>query len=104
MILVAETTVWETSVPNHAYILSDDKTKLHGYAKRGTESIEWFQKPISFSIRGRTFNILKTGINNPEAEPEGKKVVGSKGNVYYVHNGKCTCQGFKYRGECKHVE
>ena len=104
MILAVETTVWETVVPNHAYILSDDKSKAYGYAKRGTENIEWFKKPIDFSIRGRKFHVLKTGLYNPPSiEPPGIKVLGSKGAVYYVDNGKCTCPGFKYRGVCKHV-
>jgi hypothetical protein len=108
MILAVETTVWETNVPNHAYLLSDDKSKVYGYAKKGTENIEWFKKPIDFSIRGRKFNVLKTGLNNPlsiepPSVPQGIKVQGSKGAVYYINNGKCTCPGFKYRGVCKHV-
>jgi hypothetical protein len=103
MILVAETTVWETNVPNHAYLLSDDKSKVFGYAKRGTEEIEMFKKPIDFSTRGRKFTILKK-LATPAIEPPGIKVEGSKGAVYYVHDNKCTCPGFKYRGDCKHVK
>jgi hypothetical protein len=97
MILVAETTKWE--FPNHAYLLSDDMSKMFGYAKMGKEAIEMMKKPIGFDKRNRQFITL---MKMPE-EQEGKKVMGSKGAVYYVHNNKCTCPGFKYRGECKHV-
>ena len=99
MILVAETTVWKEAIPNHCYLLSDDKSKMYGYAKHGSSDIHMMKNPIQFSIRGRQFITL---MKMPE-EQEGKKVMGSKGAVYYVHNNKCTCPGFKYRGECKHV-
>ena len=72
---------------------------MFGYAKMGKEAIEMMKKPIGFDKRNRQFITL---MKMPE-EQEGKKVMGSKGAVYYVHNNKCTCPGFKYRGECKHV-
>jgi uncharacterized Zn finger protein len=30
-------------------------------------------------------------------------VQGSNGKVYYIEDGKCTCPGFKFRGNCKHT-
>jgi len=45
-----------------------------------------------------------------------KQVTGSTGNIYQVHWGRlpeergsgygwtCTCKGFKYRGECRHIK
>jgi predicted ribosome-associated RNA-binding protein Tma20 len=100
MILVAETTQWAGDFPNHVYLLSNDKSKMYGYAKHGESSIYMMKKPIGFDTRHRKFITL---YQIPEEEQEGRKVVGSKGDVYYVLDGKCTCQGFKYRGECKHV-
>ena len=97
MILVAETTKWE--FPNHAYLLSDDMSKMYGYAKMGKEAIEMMKKPISFDTRGRQFTVL----HRIAEEDQGRKVEGSKGAVYYVKDNKCTCPGFKFRGECKHV-
>lgn len=99
MILVAETTVWKENVPNHAYLLSNDKSKMYGYAKHGSSEIHMMKNAIGFDTRGRKFTLLHT---IPDEE-EGRKVIGSKGDVYYVKDGKCTCTGFKYRGECKHV-
>ena len=36
------------------------------------------------------------------------EVKGSKGDIYYVKKDgdkvTCTCQSFKYRGQCKHIE
>ena len=99
MILVAETTVWKEAIPNHCYLLSDDKSKMYGYAKHGSSDIHMMKNPIQFSIRGRQFKVL----HRIAEENEGRKVEGSKGAGYYVHDNKCTCPGFKYRGECKHV-
>ena len=99
MILVAETTVWAGDFPNHAYLLSDNKSKMYGYAKHGSSEIHMMKNPIGFDTRGRKFITLH---QIPE-EQEGRKVVGSKGDVYYVNNGQCSCPGFKFRGECKHV-
>jgi len=49
---------------------------------------------------------------NPFAELDAKKesvvveVKGSKGNSYFVNveEKTCTCPGFTFRGNCKHVE
>jgi hypothetical protein len=30
-------------------------------------------------------------------------VKGSKGNIYYVEDEKCTCLGFRYNNNCKHI-
>jgi hypothetical protein len=30
-------------------------------------------------------------------------VKGSKGNIYYVEDEKCTCLGFRYKNNCKHI-
>ncbi len=99
MILVAETTKWAGDFPNHCYLLSDDKSKMIGYAKHGSSEITMMSKPIRFDTRGRQFTVL---FKQAE-EQEGRRVEGSKGAVYYVHDNKCTCPGFKFRGECKHV-
>jgi uncharacterized Zn finger protein len=63
-------------------------------------------------VRGRKFAVnsvqFKTQLKEPESEGRVIEVTGSKGDVYKVTelNGdlSCTCSGFKFRGDCKHVK
>lgn len=95
MITLLETTDWE--FPNHAYMVDDSKSKLLGYTRRSDGHTTIFHKPLPFDIRNRTFTVL---AQEPVYD---KKVIGSKGDVYYIIDGKCSCTGFKYHGRCKHV-
>lgn len=110
-----EITDW--AVPNHTYIVEGNN--LLGYVKLGTDSVQWFTKPIKgFDQRGRKFkevdmvkanwrDILKGFVEAAEPLPFIKKVQGSKPNVWYEVNTEdntCTCPGFTFRGTCKHVK
>jgi len=116
-----ETTVWGDNVPNHVYLLSDDKSKLYAYVKHGTDTVFTFKKPIKgFSTKGRTFREVANTYNYKlEKEEVNTEVLadvalkrwtvqGSKGNTYTVTlKGKtlvCSCPGHTYRGKCKHTE
>lgn len=105
-----ETTQWADSTPNHIYLLTTDKSKMFGYVKASTMETTTFKKPIRFDQRGRTFREVKElgEINLDEPKVESWKFTGSKGNEYVVerHNGqlKCSCPGFTFRGDCKHVK
>ena len=109
----AETTVWtDTATPNGVYLLDDGKTKMYAFRPGGSDKIKTFKNFIRIDTRGRKF------VVNPEqyetqiqaSVPEGRvhQVTGSKGNVYQVTelNGtySCTCSGFKFRGDCRHVK
>ena len=63
-----------------------------------------FKKPLGFDRRWRTFKVIKT----VDTEPETIKVNGSKGSVYNLTRAdggwRCSCPGFTYRGNCKHLE
>ena len=108
----AETTDWKDSVPNGIYLLDDSKSKMYAFKARGTGAIKVFKNPIRIDVRGRKFKVndvqYKTKLR--EEEPEGRvwEVKGSKGDVYKVSelngNWSCTCSGFKFRGDCKHVK
>jgi predicted nucleic acid-binding Zn finger protein len=40
-------------------------------------------------------------------EPTASNVIivkGSKGNEYRISAGKCSCPGFVYRNDCKHIK
>ena len=108
----AETTDYRDSVPNGIYLLDDSKSKMYAFKAKGTEAIKVFKNPIRIDVRGRKFKVndvqYKTKLR--EEEPEGRvwEVKGSKGDVYKVSelngNWSCTCSGFKFRGDCKHVK
>ena len=107
----AETTEWKDTTPNGVYLLNDSKSKMYAF-KPATGTIKVFKNPISIDIRGRKFKIndvqFKTKLK--EEEPEGRvwTVKGSKGDEYkvseYRGNLSCTCSGFRFRGDCKHVK
>ena len=106
MKIVQETTKWEGGIPNHIYVLDDSMSKLIGYVPLGTKEVKKFAKPLSFSTKGREFKLMK---QMDEPNPNVKYVEGSKGKRYTLtrEDGvwvKCSCDGFKYRGSCKHIE
>lgn len=62
-----------------------------------------FKTPLKgFSKSRRKFK--KIGERPDEVyRPEVIKVEGSNGKIYTILDGKCSCPGFIYRGDCKHV-
>ena len=102
MKILRETTDWE--YPNHIYYLDDKKEFMIAFINSNTGQHKVFSKPIRFDMRYRTFEEVKN-LKVPKAKPAGRPVQGSKGEVYYVNDeeGTCTCNGFKFRGTCKHV-
>jgi len=102
-----EITVWtDGTTANHTYLLDGDK--MLAYIRKGTEDEFWFKTPIRIDKRGRKFEPVK---NNPFTGLGGsvrntKEVVGSKGQTYIVNldDNTCTCPGFTFRGDCKHVK
>jgi hypothetical protein len=108
-----ETTEWADGANiNHVYFMDDSRSKMFAYVKFGQGEPVRFKNPIRIDIRGRKFkdvdNIWK--FNLREEEPEGRtwEVKGSRGDVYRVlelnGNLSCTCSGFKFRGDCRHVK
>lgn len=103
-----EVTVWADAADaiNHTYLLEGDK--MLAYIRAGTEAEFWFSKPITISRSGRKFVEVKanpfTGKGGLIA-PGLREVTGSKGEKYLVDDeaGTCTCQGYTFRGTCKHV-
>ena len=112
-----EITEWEGDIPNHIYLLSDDKSKAFAYVRKGTDKVFEFSVPIAISMRGRKFKTVPNTFGYEiKAEkkvvekPVGEQftVTGSKGDKYVVTklNGQysCNCTGFMYRGKCKHAD
>jgi len=83
---------------------------MYGYIKAGSGDTVTFKKPLNFDQRRRTFIEVKElgEINLDEVKSEKWEFTGSKGDTYVVQKTdnmlKCTCPGFMFRGECKHVK
>ena len=61
------------------------------------------QTPMKhFSKSRRKF--VKIGDYQEKGSLGGVAVQGSNGNTYYVADNKCSCPGFKFRGDCKHIK
>lgn len=62
-----------------------------------------FKNPIKqFSKSRRKFT--KIGERPEELASDVIIVKGSKGNIYTIEDGKCSCPGYTFRGNCKHVK
>jgi hypothetical protein len=91
--------------PAHIYLL--DGTTLVAYIKVNTTEPFYFSKGIkNFDKRGRQFEKANTGLFESHVESAVIEVQGSKGQTYYVdpEAKSCTCPGFTFRGNCKHIE
>jgi hypothetical protein len=101
-----ETTDWgKASAPNHTYLL--DGTNLVAYIKQGDTSPFYFKNPIkNFDKRGRKFVEVKPNPFKDKKKATTIEVQGSKGQIYHVdpEAKTCTCPGFSFRGNCKHLE
>ena len=61
-----------------------------------------FKNPMKqFSKSRRKFT--KIGEREEALAPGVKTVQGSNGKVYTIDNGKCSCPGYTFRGNCKHI-
>jgi hypothetical protein len=90
--------------PAHTYLL--DGTTLVAYIKKGETTPFYFSKGIKgFDKRGRQFKKADAGLFKVKKQSQTIEVKGSKGNVYYVdpEAKTCTCSGFQFRGQCRHL-
>lgn len=114
-----ETTEWSDVAvqPNHVYWMNDSKTKMYAYARWGNPNdTQTFKNPIGIDTRGRKFVEVRHDIYKwtdpddiiPASSNPTWRVAGSKGAEYIVEKDgsvyTCTCPGFKFRGECRHVK
>ena len=107
----SETTAYTDDLANGTYLLDDSKTKLYAYVSPGSGTPKQFKNPIKIDTRGRKFVESSTQYKIvTREEPEGRVwvVKGSKGDEYKITeldgHLNCTCSGFRFRGDCKHVK
>lgn len=107
-----ETTEWDVPAENHVYFLDDSMSKMYAHVVRGSAEVFQFKRPIQIDTRGRTFvavpNIWNFTIEETVVPTTQWTFAGSKGAEYIVkkeeNSYNCTCPGFKFRGECKHIK
>ena len=106
MIAVQEVTVWKGDIqPNHIYLL--DGQKIVAYIPKGAKKPIYLKSTLRIDRNGRKFVELKVNpFKEVKTDENLVKVVGSKGDTYFVDkdNKTCTCSGFQFRGRCKHID
>ena len=96
--ILKEITQWDMPVANHTYKVSGGG-KLLGYWPRSGDRYVELSGKMRFDRARRKFQTLAE-----EAEENaGIAVQGSGGKTYYIQDGKCSCPGFGFRGDCKHI-
>ena len=108
----AETTDYRDAIKNGIYLLDDSKSKMYAFRSPVTNSIKVFRNPIRMDMRGRKFMVnpvqFPTQVSAPEPEGRVWTVKGSRGDEYKITevngNYSCTCSGFKFRSQCRHIE
>ena len=107
MIAVQEVTKWvdiEYSEPNHIYLLEGDR--VHAYIPKGADTARYFKKPLRIDQRRRKFVKLDYNPFDTTVKSNLIKVLGSKGNEYFIDPDAqtCSCPGFTFRNTCKHIK
>lgn len=103
--ILQEITDWGKYKVNNGIYHVNSAGKLVAFQPNADEPVQELNVPSTqFSKARRKFK--KIG-SYPEPKKENViEVKGSTGNIYYVDTDKrtCTCPGFTYRGNCKHVK
>jgi hypothetical protein len=104
---VREITQWDVDYrqPNHIYLLDGDR--IRACINWGEGPVEWMSGTIKLDRRGRKFEPVEISLFDiKEAKSSTISVQGSKGQIYQVdpEAGTCTCPGFTFRGNCKHLK
>ena len=96
--ILQETTDWgDQPVANGIYHVN-----LQGHLVQHNDTL--FKVPLKgFSKARRTFKKIGERVD-PATRQNVQIVIGSKGQKYIIEDGKCSCPGFKFRGQCKHVD
>ena len=103
--ILQEVTDWGKYKVNNGIYHINSSGKLIAYQPNKKAVVQVLNVPsANFSKARRKF--IKIGERPEELESHIVKVTGSKGNIYHIdtEKGTCTCPGFTFRGNCKHVK
>ena len=99
--ILKEVTDWGDHSIHNGFYHVNGQTQLVAYQPSGGK-LKVFKTPMKqFSKSRRKF--VKVGDYKEKGSLGGIPVQGSNGNTYYIVDGKCSCKGFTFRGDCKHV-
>jgi len=103
MIVMQEVTDWNPAY-NHTYLF--DGSKAIAYIKSGEKTPIYLNHPLRIDRARRKFIELKKNPFKKKIESNLIRIVGSRGDIYHVDPDlkTCTCNGFTYRGRCKHID
>ena len=104
-----EITEWNIDYeqPNHTYLI-DDHDKIIAYKKLHKGKSIFPTTKFLLNKRYRKFvevDAAQFKYITLDTKANTKIVIGSKGDKYLIDLDKktCTCNGFKFRGKCKHA-
>lgn len=97
--VLKETTDW----PYQGVYHINSSNELIAYQATLYSPVKNFKNPIkNFSKSHRTFELVRE--YEEKFDDDVIVIKGSNGNTYTIKNGKCSCPGFTFRGNCKHVK
>ena len=101
--ILQEVTDWGKYSANNGIYHVNGAGQLVAYKPSADAELKTFINPLKqFSKSRRKF--VKLGQVDEQLADDVIVVQGSNGNTYTIQDGKCSCPGYTYRGDCKHVK
>jgi len=90
--------------PDHIYAAIRGNMKIVGHWNPRTKEGHAYSTPLFFQSFNRKFKAV--WLNKTNKFSDTIRVKGSKGNIYEVakDGSSCTCPGYTFRRNCKHVK
>jgi len=100
--ILQEITDWGDLKVNNGIYHINGAGSLVAYQPNADAELQVLKSPSKqFSKSRRKFT--KIGERAEELDSSAVTVQGSNGKTYIIEDGKCSCPGYTYRGNCKHV-
>jgi len=101
--VLQEVTDWGKYSVNNGIYHVNGAGQLVAYKPTDKSKLKTFTNPIKqFSKSRRKF--VQLDQYQEKLADDVIVVQGSNGNTYTIQDGKCSCPGYTYRGDCKHVK
>tara|TARA_R110001592_G_scaffold122423_1_gene329198 strand:- start:11733 stop:12056 length:324 start_codon:yes stop_codon:yes gene_type:complete len=101
--ILQEVTDWGKYKVNNGIYHINSSGSLVAYQTNEESKLQVFKSPSkNFSKSRRKF--VKIGERPEELDKDVIVVKSSSGKTYTITNGNCSCPGYTFRGNCKHVK